>query len=63
MQTSGESVYVIERLGGLAHIRLKTNPRDCLACIRLDALDIVTEIVRQETFAEVAALLAKRREP
>ena len=55
-----ESPYMIERGSGLAHIRLKASPRDCVACIRLDALDLVTEIVRRETLAEVSALMAAR---
>ena len=52
--------YEIDKRSGLWHIRLKGRGNECVACVRADAALIIMEITRQETLAEVSALLARK---
>jgi len=54
--------YVLDRgTGGLCHIRLVATGQ-CLACVRVEAVDILTQMVRRETIAEIAMACDRRPE-
>jgi len=51
---------MLERDTGSVHIRLKTGRRDCVACVRLDAFEIVWAMAQEEAFSQVREMLAGR---
>ena len=56
---STSSPYVFERTSGAVHIRLRNGDGSCVACVRLDAADILWAEGRREGIAE--ALEAAKR--
>ena len=54
------SPYIIDRGIGIAHIRLAANPKDCIACVRLDALELLYHHIRAEVVAEVREMVERQ---
>lgn len=55
-----ESIYLFERSEGLVHIRLRADPARCVACVRLDAYEIVVAEVRREVLSQVQDLVQRK---
>ena len=47
-----ESPYVFTRSEGLVHIRLRSAPAKCIACVRADGFDIIWLEARREALGE-----------
>ena len=54
-----ESPYIVTRSEGMVHLRLRSNPKDCLGCCRLDVYELLWAMAKQEALAEVQAALEK----
>ncbi len=55
--------YTFTRSEGLVHIHAPANPQQCVACVRIDAFEIVWHEARQEAIQQMRAAVERSSSP